>query len=111
MPRGAVKLARTTKLRAVGARARRGRAELKRNRETVLEAAAGLCARCGKRRDLEVHHVKPRSRTERGENPHAVSNLRALCAGPRGCHALVTAHLVDDWMDWIVTRKGARHAG
>lgn len=107
MKRGESKLSRGKRLRQVGRRAKRERDELKRARLIVLENAAGLCARCGERRELEVHHVKARSQRERGEKIHAVSNLRALCAGPQGCHARVTRHEVPDWRDWISSRKGA----
>ena len=96
------------RLRKVGARARRGLAEFKRNGEAVLAEQNGVCARCGKSRPLDRHHRKARSQTDRGENPHAKSNLIGLCSGPRGCHALVTDHLVPDWREWVVTRKSVR---
>jgi 5-methylcytosine-specific restriction endonuclease McrA len=73
-------------------------------RLAVLEAAGYRCQRCGvpdRRRRIEAHHILPRSRGGK----HTKENGAALCGGPRGCHALVHRHEVDDWRAWIETRR------
>lgn len=104
--RGKSKLSRTTKLRPVGKRGAKDREAIEAVRPVVLARAGNRCERCGERKPLELHHRLPRSRG----GTHTAENLAALCAtrdGQNGCHAKVTDHLVADWREWIVTRRGA----
>ena len=45
----------------------------------ILRRDGWRCQRCGKRRDLQVHHIEPRSRLRKDEE----QNLITLCAE---CH-------------------------
>ncbi len=51
-----------------------------RLREAVLERDGWRCQLCGRRRDLHVHHIKPRSKL--GDD--CASNLIVVCAR---CHS------------------------
>lgn len=93
------------KLRAFGRRARREKRSLMAFRRDVLARAEGRCARCRlwfPDHELEAHHVVGRGRAKGWEHLHnAEHNGVALCKGPQGCHALVTAHACSDWREWI----------
>jgi ATP-dependent DNA helicase RecQ len=51
-------------------------------RRQVLERDGWRCQNCGSAMNLQIHHLKPRSKLGHDE----ISNLLALCAG---CHALL----------------------
>lgn len=61
--------------------------ERERNRRNayarVTRRDGGKCRICGKKGQLEKHHVLPRSLGGKDEP----SNLILICGGPEGCHA------------------------
>lgn len=90
------------RLRKVGARAKRERAELDRNRRESKLRAGGVCARCEREAHTDTHHRKGKAQRDRGENIHALSNLVEVC---RSCHDEVTFGNPPDRAQWVVSRK------
>lgn len=85
---------RKTALKRRGARSQRERRDLESMRAYVLERAGGRCERCDKLGELEVHHIRPRSRGGR----HILGNGAALCWV---CHTTIHDHTAKDWQEWI----------
>lgn len=65
-------------------------------RRHVINAANGICERCGEFPASEVHHRVTRARG----GIHHPANLAALCAGPgtNDCHGLVHAFNEVPWL-------------
>lgn len=55
-------------------------------REKILERDNHCCQLCGSPKELEVHHIFPRSQAWYGDPIHAPVNLITLC---RCCHSWV----------------------
>ncbi len=69
------------KLRQKRARVKLGREEYDELRRRVLERDSWRCQNCGSSINLQIHHLKARSKCGDDE----LSNLISLCAG---CHRL-----------------------
>ena len=67
------------RLRQRRPRLKLGREEYDALRHRVLERDSWRCQICGSLKDLQIHHLKPRSKLGDDE----LSNLMVLCAG---CH-------------------------
>lgn len=83
-------------------------AEWKGIREKVIQRDGERCRRCGiarethideHGRDLDVHHITPRSDFENTEESHKLSNLIALC---NSCHNTVEGR---DWFQTVLTKS------
>ncbi len=72
-------LARGSRLKQRGQRKRRERSAEDRFRREVLEAAGGICQRCGSVQDVEAHHLAPRGRNSGHPLLHDKRNGAALC--------------------------------
>lgn len=53
----------------------------------------GRCRICGDHRNLETHHLRPRSLVGKAKRDE-LRNLVTVCGGPDGCHEKVTKHVV-----------------
>jgi len=96
-------IGRRAPLARLGKRGRAALEDLRTFRRETLARARGRCDRCGRPfadRDLEAHHILPRSQ---GGKHDAKTNGAALCRGPQGCHALVHRHQAPDWRRWLRT--------
>jgi 5-methylcytosine-specific restriction endonuclease McrA len=69
------------RLRQKRPRLKLGREEYDALRRRVLERDGWRCQSCGASKDLQIHHLKPRSKLGGDE----ISNLISLCAG---CHGM-----------------------
>jgi len=93
---------RRTRLSRFGRRARAALAGAQQFRRDVLARARGRCERCDRptpSRDLDAHHLTPRSR---GGKDDAKTNGAALC---RPCHSAIHDHRAADWRRWV---RGAK---
>ena len=88
MQRGKAGL-RRTRMKRVGKRALREADQLAAFRANPPVR----CERCLKRRNVEAHHVLPRSRG----GPHTTDNRHWLCFL---CHSGVHDHTATDWKEW-----------
>lgn len=99
---------RGARLRTIGRRAQRERNVWRRAKRAKLKAAGGVCEVCRRHErecgPLDVHHLKARSKRERGEDIHDLANLLACC---RECHDGIHDHTLPNWREFVVTRKGA----
>lgn len=107
LARGTKRLAVRSKLRTskpmrkVGRRGRASRRALAPLREAIHQSQAGCCARCSKRRKLDLHHLLSRARG----GTDTLNNIVGLC---RKCHDDVTFSTPPDLARWVLSAKGNR---
>ncbi len=74
-----------------------------RQREAALERDRHRCVQCGATEPLHVHHVVPWEAGQ--EDPHALDNLRTLCARH---HRLVHAQMGRALVAWLMSSLSSR---